>query len=75
MFLTTSQNNGIEVKSMKNKNLENRNATFPQTKNSGNKLSHKERKVLRLFADFMAEMILKDQEEQEPNDGNLEEDK
>ena len=60
---------------MKFKKMNNKEVIFPQTSKIENKLSRKERKVLRLFADFIAEMILKDQREQEPNDGNLEEDK
>lgn len=60
---------------MKNKNFENRTAIFPQLKNKDGKLSRDERKILRSFAEFIADLIIKDMENRNINDGNLEDDK
>lgn len=60
---------------MKNKNFENRTAIFPQLKNKDGKLSRDERKTLRSFAEFIADLIIKDMENRNINDGNLEDDK
>lgn len=57
MFLIISQNNGIEVTNMKNKNFENRTAIFPQLKNKDGKLSRDERKILRFFASILIDIL------------------
>lgn len=54
--------------------VKGKDVIFPQLKNNSNKLSQNERKRLRSFAEFIADLIIKDMENRNINDGNLEDD-